>query len=170
MTIIPELNGTYPWWCWGAVDFVAERIQSDWRVFEWGSGGSTLWFGQRAGSVVTVEHDPNWCAKTRTELGQYGIDNVLLVCEDYLPVYACEIYDYDPFDLVSVDGRSRCHCLQQSPDKVKPGGYLVLDNSERAEYQDAMRILAGWERHDFNKPDGEPGYREWRTTIWRKPE
>ena len=71
---------------------------------------------------------------------------------------------------MSVDGRNRARCIEHARSKVPVGGYLVLDNSEREEYQDAMRLLDGWQRWDYVKTPGQAGQAGWRTTIWRRPE
>ena len=170
--IIPELDGTYPWWVWGAVDHVKGVLQPDWRVFEWGSGGSTLWFAQRVETVEAMENNRDWYEKTRGELAQYGLAaNVWLQYEENLADYAAEIEWHWTPDLVSVDGRNRAECIRHAIPILKPGGYLVLDNSERAEYQDAMRLLDGWERWDYTKMPEQPGSEVgWTTTVWRKPE
>lgn len=38
------------------------------------------------------------------------------------------------FDVVLIDGRARPACICHSVAKVKPGGMLILDNSDRAYY------------------------------------
>jgi hypothetical protein len=35
------------------------------------------------------------------------------------------------FDLVIIDGRARAACIQHAIPKVKKGGYLLVDDSER---------------------------------------
>jgi hypothetical protein len=44
------------------------------------------------------------------------------------------------FDIVLVDGRSRPACLRHSMPKIKKGGLLVLDNSEREYYHTDIKI------------------------------
>lgn len=83
--------------------------------------------------------------------------------EDYILMYPDT-----HFDLVIVDGRNRAACIANAVAKVKPGGWFVLDNSEREQYQAAIVAhLAGWERYDFVSQGG--GYKGWATTVWRKP-
>jgi len=171
MAIIPELEGTTPWWLYAAIDQIGDAIQPDWEMFEWGSGGSTLWFAQRARFVTSYEHDLAWCNKTMGELAQYGLSNAIVEYQPNLDVYAEAILDYaEPFDLISVDGRNRAGCLCCAVGMVKPGGYLVLDNSEREQYQDAMRLYDGWQRWDYAKVPDQAGYAEWCATVWRRPE
>ena len=56
-----------PWWTFTASDEVQRflRQRPDARVFEWGSGASTVWLAKRATSVVSVEHDASWAEAVR---------------------------------------------------------------------------------------------------------
>ena len=38
------------------------------------------------------------------------------------------------FDIIVVDGRARPSCVQQAIPKLKKGGWLIIDNSERKYY------------------------------------
>jgi hypothetical protein len=84
--------------------------------------------------------------------------------------YVTRIDDYGLFDLVVVDGRARNDCIKYGAGHVKPGGMLVLDNSDRARYQDGTDILAarGWPREDFF---GAGPYNAWfwMTSVWTRP-
>jgi predicted O-methyltransferase YrrM len=46
------------------------------RVFEYGSGGSTLFFGERAKVLVSVEHDREWYKVLKQHLEKRGLRNV----------------------------------------------------------------------------------------------
>src|SRR5215467_3096301 len=48
-----------PWWTFPAIDAVERWIaaRGNVRVFEYGSGASTVWLARRAAHVVSVEHD-----------------------------------------------------------------------------------------------------------------
>lgn len=66
---------------------------------------------------------------------------------------------------MAIDGRARPSCLAHAWRKVKPGGHLLLDDSEREHYAAAARPLAGWPRRDLFGPG--PYLRIFfRTTIW----
>lgn len=75
----------------------------------------------------------------------------------------------DSFALVIVDGRARTECVRHAMPKVKPGGLLLLDDTDRVRYQPAIALLSGWERHVFEglKP-GEPSPAQ--TSVWRRPD
>lgn len=71
-----------------------------------------------------------------------------------------------------VDGRARNLCILHAAHKVRLGGYLMLDNSDRLEYQSGIDLLRKWERTDFFGPgmDGVGGTVCWQTTVWRQNE
>ena len=59
------------------------------------------------------------------------------------------------FDLVVVDGRARPSCILHARDKVKPGGILLLDQSERPYYlAKSLALLdpACWQRTQYMAP------------------
>jgi predicted O-methyltransferase YrrM len=169
--MIEQLKGSKPWFVMGSITYLEDVFLEDgdltFRSFEWGSGGSTLWLSQRTKSVVSLEHDADWAEQGRKDLAKWGIENVTLVhlALDGGYVEYIDQFPDEHFDLIMVDGRRRSDCLRRAIPKLKCGGALVLDNSERTEYQEAMKVVAHWERMDWDS-----GYSEgWSTTVWRKP-
>lgn len=61
-----------PWWTFDAADavegFLASRPAA--RVFEWGSGASTVWLAKRSGCVVSIEHDAAWAESACVDPGE----------------------------------------------------------------------------------------------------
>lgn len=49
-----------PWINFPATDFLNTNLKPQHKVFEYGGGGSTLYFLDRVAEVVTVEHNPDW--------------------------------------------------------------------------------------------------------------
>ena len=47
------------------------------------------------------------------------------------------------FDIIIVDGRDRVNCCYQSLAALNENGVLVLDDSEREKYSDAIVFLKG---------------------------
>jgi hypothetical protein len=183
------LNDRQPWITFAARRRLEGIIRGADRAFEYGSGGSTLYLAKRVAELVTIEHDPAWLALVRYRLGTLqthvtlelhepvsGPDQGIYGSTD--PSYAgmsFEAYasaiDRFPdefFDLVLVDGRARPACVRRSWPKIRRGGWLILDNSERPEYASALATLAGWERYRHGGPGPyTPGF--WETTFWRRP-
>jgi hypothetical protein len=53
-------EGITPWMTFPAISFLKDIISKKTKVFEYGSGFSTIFFNQRAGETVSVEHDITW--------------------------------------------------------------------------------------------------------------
>lgn len=157
-----------PWLTRDAILFLEELLDGTQRVLEYGSGGSTLWYGRRAKRVESIEHDNTWASTVSRAILEGNHFNVCLYhipnTDDYETYsrFGRELAKRDgPFDLVVVDGRGRVKCVKASAELVKPGGYLVLDNAERPNYAEAHRFLSGW----FSRRT-ENGI--WRTDIFRR--
>jgi hypothetical protein len=119
-----------PWLGYRAVKRLESILQPDWRVLEFGSGMSSLFFASRCAQLVSVESDPAWYDSMRELFAQKGIANV-----DYR-LRSLEAYTDHPdlpdhsFDLILVDGMVRDRAAALALQKVKPGGYVMLDNSD----------------------------------------
>lgn len=91
-----------------------------------------------------------------------------LTNDDFL-AYATEITRHDPFDVVVVDGMARCLTAFLAPRCLRPGGFILFDNSDRWQYNWAFRHLreAGFYRLDFCGP-GPVNRIEWCTSIFAR--
>ena len=163
-----------PWIVPAAIGWLRRRTRSDWSILELGSGRSTVWFARRAGRVLSFEDDEYWYGRTRDRLGELGLGNVdfrLMAIED-LPSEVEALPD-DAFDLVVVDFLeaptvTRIDVVKPAMKKVRPGGYLLLDDSDRLGYAPAYDLLATWrERRFVGVKDEWPEACE--TTIFRRP-
>lgn len=150
-----------PWWTFDAADAVAAflRERPGARVFEWGTGASTLWLARRARSVTSVEHDEEWARSLEPMLPGNATVRLVPPRPAVEPVVGSEKpgfegLDFDDyvaaiddvpgeFDLIVVDGRARAACLDEGLARLAPGGLLVLDNVERARYRAALERHPG---------------------------
>lgn len=152
-----------PWLTFTAIDFISGKTRPTDRVFEYGGGGSTLFFLSRVAEVVTVEHDPHWFQMLQQEIkSRYpGWGGHLVMPESPVDTGNLDIsnpghyksndpafpdatfrsyssfianFSNEYFDLVLIDGRARTSCIAHALSKVKRGGYLALDNAERQYY------------------------------------
>lgn len=156
-----------PWWTFEAADrtesFLAARPGC--RAFEWGSGASTVWLGRRCGTVISVEHDPDWAGRMQAVLpGNARLRLVEPVPGADVPSakpgfagldfsdYVATIDDVaGPLDLIVIDGRAREACLDRAVQRLSAGGLIVLDNVDRARYREAIarfgqRLDVQWTR------------------------
>lgn len=134
-----------PWLPFALIDELALRTGARTRVFEYGGGGSTLWFADRGTRVITVEHDPRW-AKVLSEMLSDFRDVAILERargNDYIE--AIQPYEDDSFDVVLVDGRDRVECFIEAIPKVRRGGLLILDDVDRRRYARAFEAI-DWPR------------------------
>ncbi|HWC64309.1 MAG TPA: hypothetical protein VG501_11845 [Rhizomicrobium sp.] len=56
-------DGLVPWITYPAFRQLERIVAPQAKVFEYGCGGSSLWWASRAASVVSVEHDAQWVAR-----------------------------------------------------------------------------------------------------------
>ena len=144
-----------PWIVPAAIGWLGRRIRSDWSILELGSGRSTVWFARRAGRVISLEDNEYWYPRTKARLEEAGISNVdlrLRAVEDFPREVAS--LPGGAFDLVVVDfleapAVTRIDCLTPAMKKVRPGGYLLLDDSDRPGYAEAFVLLSGWRFRRF---------------------
>ena len=146
-----------PWWTFESTDLVERHLRAtpDARVFEWGSGASTLWLCRRAGAVISVEHDPAWAAAVRPLLPANatltvvepapatGHDDVLSHKPGFegldFAAYVAALESTDGvFDLIVIDGRAREACLPAALERLAPGGLVLFDNVDRERYREAI--------------------------------
>jgi hypothetical protein len=148
-----------PWITFPAITHIQRFITRDMNVFEYGSGGSTIYFAGQVKEVISIEHDKEWFAKLSNFLVQMNINNVRLKISEPLKLenskkiyysenekyeglsfenYVLEINNYPDnyFDVILIDGRARNACFLHSLNKLKNGGRLVWDNTERERYRE----------------------------------
>ena len=103
------------------------------RVFEWGSGMSTIWLARRARQVVSVEDDHSWFERLSPRLAGYPhVSQVFAISRDDY-VSALE----EPFDVVIVDGSWRQDCLRRASEWLGDGAIVVLDDTDKGDdYRD----------------------------------
>jgi hypothetical protein len=182
-----------PWMTFKAIDWLSDTLEPGWRVFEYSSGGSTLFFLDHGVDLVSVEHDPIWYQSVRAKLSEQGVKSgcdYRLVrsttsetrpptcpsrrCGDPSADFAeytrtIDEFPDETFDLVCIDGRARVECTRHAMRKVKRHGFIVLDNSERNDYGPVYDLLAAWDKREFYGI-GPYNAAPWKTTVWQAPE
>ena len=190
-----------PWMTFPAIDALKLKLKERSRVFEYGAGGSTLFFLDLGVELISVDHDSAWLEQVSKKIdggagqrwqkylavpepdpdatnkafddpdGYVSQDASLsgFTLENY--VQAIDRFSDDYFDVVVVDGRARPSCAKHARPKVKPGGWLVLDNAERDYYWWIGSDLtkAGWKEIKYQAPGPYNRY-FWMTSIYQRPE
>ena len=135
-TCVDGSGDPVPWYTYPAIEYVKQFDFSDKIVFEFGSGNSTLFWAQRCKQVIAVENHPEWHAKMKPLLPENVEYHLHPDEEGYSE--CIKKYDFD-FDIIIVDGLCRFKCTQQAIPKLKPDGFIILDNSDW--YTESSRIL-----------------------------
>lgn len=155
------------------------------RVMETGMGFSTLWLEKRCRFINSIEHDKDWYYKTLELLIGYAyITPSITASDDVSTTHAnlrlhptpyhiiIETFPDNFYDLLLIDGRNRVKCIKAAIPKLRSGGWLVLDNSEREYYQPGIDLMKDWNRIDCRqqRPDKYGfTYPDWTTSIFIKP-
>lgn len=123
-----------PWLAPAACEVLNSLIKSTDTVLEFGSGRSTKWFAQYAFKVISLEHSKDWLDKVGTDLEASSFDNVDLHFVAGSAAYidlVDEIVPDGSVDISLVDGIKRDECALLSLRKVRPGGVIIIDDSQR---------------------------------------
>lgn len=168
----------HPWLAPKSIAWLEECLKPEMRGFEWGSGRSTLWFAKRLASITSVESNAAWFQQVVRMVKDAGLEHVevKLVPLDH-PESQTYNLDYSPLpanpaaildvpdkslDFVVVDGWYRPICCREALPKLKPGGILLIDNTD---WNDPPHVFvpADWPLvHRSRNVVTE-------TSIWRKP-
>ena len=141
---------------------------------EFGSGSSTLFFAPRISKLYSVEHNEEWYHLINEKLTGLNCSNVdyrfvvqndksdfvddvfdleekrdFEIRRDYVNYFRAlnDIQDHS-LDFAIVDGRARTECCHEILPKIKKGGILILDNSERKRYELVFEQLKNYEMYE----------------------
>lgn len=140
-----------PWYTYPAIEFIEDKIKSDFKVFEYGSGHSTLWWANKVQEIVSIESNKNWYNYLKSSL--INRENIsLCLCEEAQD-YIQKINEFPPqyFDVIIVDGEHRPECAKEAYLRLKDNGFIILDDSDRTYYDEILHFLdqEGFFRIDF---------------------
>lgn len=178
-------NFPSPWIIPQATEFYKKVLKEDMKGAEFGGGFSTAFIAPRVNSLVTVEHDEEWSKITENMLKERKLDNVdyrvIPAIKNPDKVTLVELDSFDGFqiksefnnyfsaldteenksyDFIIVDGRARTECCIKAIPKIKDGGMLILDNSERERYLPVFEILK--EKQSYTATNGLTNFTVWQ--------
>lgn len=138
-----------PWLSYGIIELLEERLTKDLNVFEFGSGGSTLWLASRVNKIYSVESDDQWYNSIKLALPSnvdYFFERVpkMTYQEAVYRELGMGFENYSDkiktlpllFDLVLIDGIDRLNSIYSAIEKVSPKGVIIVDNCE---YEEQMK-------------------------------
>jgi predicted O-methyltransferase YrrM len=178
----PAEPSSVPWWNKRATQYLAAALRPGDRVFEWGSGASTIWLAGQGASVTSIEHKAEWVQHVLDRCpdadiravpwADHGVirsepqigDSGRHFFDDY--VAAIDAFDDGTFDVIIVDGVCRMECTRRAAPKVKPGGLLIVDDTDFP-WVAPHTLLPGWSR--VTRIGFKPPIEIRETSFFRKP-
>lgn len=156
-TLDIENNLICPWYTRNFLDLLLSWDISNWKVFEYGSGDSTIWWKHNARSVYSVETNKEWSEK----VGSMYIDNE----EDFIR-YPTTLINDELFDCIIIDNDkfSRDKCTEYALKSLKPTGILIIDNWHQESvppniWENTDLLLSSYTLNIFH----QPGHPDWKT-------
>ena len=161
-----------PWLTYGAIAFLDGIDMSNFKILEFGGGGSSFFWEAKGAMVEIHEDNPKWVEFLENRISERSY---LVTHSPTTPNYGCE---FNGFDVVLIDGLKRVQVMSEmisaihidksssSPDFP---GILIVDNSDW--YPKAVESLekaCGYSRIDF-KGIGPANNYEWTTSIFINP-
>lgn len=153
-----------PWTSWTIIDYLRKNIKPGMRVFEWGGGGSTLFWARLGCRVTCCESNEYWKDQIAKRIKDAHPDLADKVEFRFVPAetkdpaavraYIESVRDGAPWDVILVDGLeedyiSRMDCLKLAPACIAPEGMVLLDDSWRPRYDEAPTIMSGFQQRKF---------------------
>jgi hypothetical protein len=137
----PLIDPPLPMLVMDAIRFLDKEVTRGARVLELGGGNSTLWFLKKGAELTTLESSQEWAdfIKAKADHG-----NLKVLDRNGVLAYLHSLPDRI-FDVVLVDCKSalinRNEAVGIVRNKVRTGGWLVLDNSDAPRFQAAKETM-----------------------------
>lgn len=145
-----------PWLCFDAVRWLNLNLHKKMNGYETGSGRSTIFFAKRVHKLTSIENSEEWFTKIRARINKRNLKNTKYIyipplsdSKETSPAYYNHILQLpdESLDFVLVDGRMRLKCCENARRKIKPGGFLIYDDSHRE--PTPFRLMKGWYVKNF---------------------
>jgi hypothetical protein len=116
-------------------EYIRDLINKEgfWKILEWGSGGSTLWFPRQCPQVIwgAIESDPVYYEYLKPKLPDNAWINLNETKSGYLDII-------EHYDFIIIDGLYRDECLEVGLKHLSshPHSQIILHDSGRKAYKD----------------------------------
>jgi hypothetical protein len=136
-------EGITPWYTFPAISFLKDIVTNYYKVLEYGSGYSTLYFKNKVRHLVTIEHNPKWAEKLLLENPNLDIhvvkensgvhpeaQNVYNNFVDNFIQIRTDMYDHDlKHGLINDEFGGYCSMIYQAPEQFYD--MVVIDGMAR---------------------------------------
>ena len=140
------LDQGLPWWSYSAIS-EADKLFPGKRIFEWGTGGSTLRYARMGCQITAIEDDISWLNTLNSHLLNEGLAHRVNIFHH--PFNFAEPADFESssylralsdsaYDVIIIDGqdatfRERLTCFRYAEQFMMAGGIILLDDFWRYE-------------------------------------
>ncbi len=148
-------NGNFvPWMTYDAISFLKNYTNKDQHIFEFGCGASTLFFAEKSAFVTSIETNEKWLKIVKDFLAEKKLNNVqITLMNDGIDNNNYETFAKNygkKFDIIVIDSIKRFNCALNVIEALKPNGIIILDDSERRNYQ---KIFKFFNQNGFTQTD-----------------
>ena len=151
-----------PWYTYPAFEYLNQLDFQDKDIFEYGAGNSSLFWANKARSVISIESDKEWYVSLKNKIKP---NQKLLLMEEEQD-YVNSIYkDQKKYNVIVIDGVHRLSCSKVAVQCLAPGGLIILDNSDWFPKTTTILREAGLIQVDFTGL-GPINYYTWTTSIF----
>jgi len=159
---IDERNGLiFPWYTKPFLENILSIDTSNWKIFEYGCGDSTIWWKNYCDIIISVDNDLEWSQKTNS----FFVEDK----NEYINFPKKFISD-GLFDCIIIDGDPvvwRDECTSVAIDCLKKGGLLIIDNYNQKTVNNehmpiSEKLLKNKEKKIYKQEDHE----DWKTACW----
>jgi hypothetical protein len=162
---IDHLNQPTPWFTYPAIRFLDSINLKQKRVFEYGSGFSTLYFRNRSAYVTSVEDNRFW--KEKIEATPSSMNHSQILFREGLDYVNAPLTYEHTFDLIIVDGSFREECAKIAIQAISNNGMIILDNSDGYVAEAELLRKSGFLQIPFFGP-GPMSSVLWETSLFIK--
>jgi len=129
-----------PWYTYPSIEYFNNIDFRDKKIFEFGSGNSSIYWSKKANKVVSVENNSEWYKKVMLSLNS---NQELVLCPNNSDYENSIKKQERKYDVIIIDGIRRGECskvIDGYLNKESDDGYMViLDNSDW--YKDTSKYL-----------------------------
>ena len=148
-----------PMWSYGLIEYLMSQDLSWAEALEIGTGSSTIFLSKRVKAVTAIETDAGWAKK----LEERGLENVKTVLIEQAALNKSLSEMDERYDIICIDpAGNRLECAKSVARLLRPGGFIILDNSEW--YPNTAEYLRGLDLIEIDMFDFR-ALRHYRTTT-----
>lgn len=133
------------------ISYIKNHLNKNDIMFEWGSGGSTLYFSSFVKKYYSVEHSKKWydlvSAVKPKNVELFLIEPNKKLTEKrkgtrkQLKNYVEKIDEFEKFDKILIDGRARVACAKQAISHLKKDSLIFFhDFWKRKRYEPVLKF------------------------------